>query len=323
MSTNPFAPAVKCSTQLKAMIFGPTGSGKTYGALTLARGLVGPTGRIALINTEPRGTQWQIGKHQFDEKNLDRDKGFTPDMLTSLILDAEAAGYGAVVVDSITDFYEGPGGLLEIKQKLDKENSRMAFANWQTITKLCNKINETVIYGCGLHVIYTAFAREKLKQDAATREIIHLGIRPRVREHLYEKLDVAILLDEAHNATFDKNRIGAPEFDGPITVEKAAKLREYLTGETVQKAKAAAGSTQEIHVVARSVKVREQEGDTVVYGDNEVVLLVGCAGIDKGLELVAQVVDTKKTQKYGNRDLPVYRSEKWKVDQEELTNDPE
>ncbi len=46
-----FKPASRDEVSVKLALMGVSGSGKTYSALRLARGLVGPSGRIALIDT--------------------------------------------------------------------------------------------------------------------------------------------------------------------------------------------------------------------------------------------------------------------------------
>ena len=47
-----FTKAQRNDSFIKLAITGPSGSGKTYSGLKLARGLVGPSGRIAVVDTE-------------------------------------------------------------------------------------------------------------------------------------------------------------------------------------------------------------------------------------------------------------------------------
>src|SRR5437773_10553727 len=46
------APAERAGAHLLIQLFGPPRSGKTYTALRIARGMVGPQGRIAVLDTE-------------------------------------------------------------------------------------------------------------------------------------------------------------------------------------------------------------------------------------------------------------------------------
>jgi superfamily II DNA or RNA helicase len=49
-----FQKAVKRKLKARVAICGPTGSGKTFTGLRLLRALVGPQGKLAVIDTENR-----------------------------------------------------------------------------------------------------------------------------------------------------------------------------------------------------------------------------------------------------------------------------
>ena len=46
------APAERAGAHLLIQLYGPPRSGKTYTALRIARGMVGPQGRIGMLDTE-------------------------------------------------------------------------------------------------------------------------------------------------------------------------------------------------------------------------------------------------------------------------------
>lgn len=270
---------------LTAMLFGETGSGKSDGMLRLLRGWVGPQGRIAVINTERKGLQAQIGQHTFDEIVLEPEKGFAPDKFIDLARAAVNEGYDGLGIDSISDLWEGPGGMLEIKKGMDERNKKLTFSNWTHITRLCDEINRVVVRECGIHVVYTAYAKEKLQQRP-DGEIIHLGIQPRARYHLYERLDFVIrITDGAHNTEFVKNRFenlfaGRPPFTGPITVEKAAGMLSVVHRQIGQarEIKATALDEERLVVTIDSGKdVAELQG-WAGTGQNEVLIFPGQVG---------------------------------------------
>lgn len=322
--TDPFARPTPQAYPMTALIYGPTGAGKTHGALTLARGLAGPSGKIAVINTEPKGTNWQIGKHDFFEVALDWEKGFDPQKLIDLVRSAADHGYDVVIVDCLTDFWEGYGGLQDIKARLDKQ-SRNSFANWKAITDLCSEINRTVVRQCGIHVIYTAFARERFKQDPVTKEVIDMGMAPRVRQHLQEKLDLLILLDEGHNAEFTKNRIGAPEWSGPITVEKAAALAQWFAGPQAQERKSDLLKSDTITVTISGGKADEKAQAWIGLGANEVVIFPGLAGppADLPCQLDIQAKPLNKTTRQRGRDLPMFEAVNYQPHADEADEESE
>lgn len=106
-----FRPASRTSTTLLIGLAGPSGCGKTYSALALARGLAGPDGRVAMIDTEAcRGLHY-AGMFDFDHGDLRAP--FSPEAYTEAIMAADNAGYDAIVIDSMSHEYEGEGGLIE------------------------------------------------------------------------------------------------------------------------------------------------------------------------------------------------------------------
>lgn len=115
MSIITFAPAVRRSTPVIIGLTGESGSGKTYSALLLARGLAGPNGRIKLIDTETGrathydkiGAPWQHG---------DLTPPFTPERYIEAIDAAEADGCDVLIVDSASHEWEGIGGILDMAE---------------------------------------------------------------------------------------------------------------------------------------------------------------------------------------------------------------
>lgn len=102
-------------------LVGGTNSGKSFSALRLARGIAGPKGRIAAIDTE--GGRLLHLKHDFDfDINL-MDPPHRPNRYADAARDAEEAGYDALVIDSFSAEWAGMGGVLSWA---DDEVSRMA-----------------------------------------------------------------------------------------------------------------------------------------------------------------------------------------------------
>ena len=53
--------------KLKASLEGPSGGGKTYSSLVLARGLVGPKGKILMVDTEGGRGKWYVNEPEIGE----------------------------------------------------------------------------------------------------------------------------------------------------------------------------------------------------------------------------------------------------------------
>ena len=91
------------------LIAGISGSGKTTGALLIAKGI---GGKIAVIDTERGSASLYADLCDFDVVEL--GPPYTPENYINIIHEAERAGYTTLVVDSITHEWNGQGGILEI-----------------------------------------------------------------------------------------------------------------------------------------------------------------------------------------------------------------
>ncbi len=109
-----FRPATRASIRLLLGLSGGTGSGKTYSAMRLAKGLGGEK-RFAVIDTENGRASMYADYFQFDVVNL--DSPFTPDRYLEAIIAAEKAGYSVILVDSMSHEWAGEGGILDMQEE--------------------------------------------------------------------------------------------------------------------------------------------------------------------------------------------------------------
>ena len=125
-------PAVREKIGLLFGIAGASGSGKTFSALTLAKGIANGTGRIAVIDTEagralhyaPKpGEKADHTKGTFDFLHLDFQPPFTPERYIEAIRACEEAGATVIVIDSMSHEWNGEGGCSDIQAA---EAERMA-----------------------------------------------------------------------------------------------------------------------------------------------------------------------------------------------------
>lgn len=115
-----FTDAVRDDTSLLIGIAGASGSGKTMSALRMATGLA-QGDPIYFIDTEAkRGLHYA---QDFKFKHLDMRPPFTPEAFAGAISTAEQAGAKVIIIDSMSDEYEGMGGLQEMH---DDEVARLA-----------------------------------------------------------------------------------------------------------------------------------------------------------------------------------------------------
>jgi hypothetical protein len=103
---------------------GGTGSGKTYTAMRLAKGIAGDE-KFAVIDTEAGRAKHYADLFRFDHGDLAAP--FRPDSYLEAIVAADQAGYPAIVVDSMSHEHAGEGGLLDWHEE---ELTRMAGQDW-------------------------------------------------------------------------------------------------------------------------------------------------------------------------------------------------
>ena len=123
-----FAPAKRAGVGLFVGIAGGTGSGKTFTSLRIARGIAGPTGRIAAIDTEAKRMSHYAGRFDFDV--TDMAPPFRPERFAQAAADAEKAGYAVLVIDSMTHEWAGEGGVLDWHDELKGDDERQNMRAW-------------------------------------------------------------------------------------------------------------------------------------------------------------------------------------------------
>jgi hypothetical protein len=108
-----FVPAERFKERagLFVSLTGGTNSGKTYSAMRLARGIAGPTGKVAVLDTEGGRTLHLKADFAFDASVM--DPPFRPERFAAAAKAAEDAGYDALVIDSFSMEWAGLGGVLD------------------------------------------------------------------------------------------------------------------------------------------------------------------------------------------------------------------
>jgi hypothetical protein len=125
MTNYTFRPAVREGVNLLIGLVGGTGSGKTWSAMTMAKGISGDK-RFAVIDTENGRAKHYADMFAFD--HCDLRPPYRPENYADAIIAADKAGYAAIVVDSMSHVWAGDGGVLDWQ---DEELDRMAGTDWK------------------------------------------------------------------------------------------------------------------------------------------------------------------------------------------------
>jgi ABC-type dipeptide/oligopeptide/nickel transport system ATPase component len=127
----PFRPAIRTKAKPIIALYGESGSGKTYSALLMARGFVGPSGKIAMIDTESGRGELYADDIEGGYDVLPLDAPFEADRYIDAIKEAEKAGYGVVVIDSASHEWNGIGGVLTQAEAIEERTGTTGLHCWK------------------------------------------------------------------------------------------------------------------------------------------------------------------------------------------------
>lgn len=202
-----FAKATKEAGKLRMAINGPSGSGKTYTSLSIAKGI---GGRIALADTESGSARKYSDKFDFDTATI--EPPYTADKLIAALRGAQADGYSVFILDSMTHFWKGSGGILE---QVDEAAERAAakksggradtHSAWKHGDAVYRRIIDAIL-AADIHVIVTMRAKQLTEKDAATGKVIKLGLGPEMREGAEYEFDIEGMLDMENRLHIGKTR---------------------------------------------------------------------------------------------------------------------
>lgn len=232
-----FNKAVKTESKLRMAIAGPSGSGKTYTALAVATALV-PGGRIAVIDTEHGSAAKYADLFNFDVANA--APPYHPDGLIRLINAAVAADYDIIVVDSVSHYWSGAGGVLDIKEEVERKmRNPNSFAAWKDVTPLHQRMVEALV-GAAAHVIVTMRSKQDYILVEKNGRMVpqKVGMAPVQRDGFEYEFDVMMDIDIEHVGRVQKTRCPAL-VDGAFVkpgADVAGILREWLTGASPEQA---------------------------------------------------------------------------------------
>lgn len=186
-------------------LWGPSGSGKTYTALHIARGLVGPSGKIGVIDTENRRAEFYAGLVGGWD-HLDLQPPFSPQRYTEAFRAFENAGdYGAVIVDSASHVWEGQGGVLDMADSARTNDGRQmeGLAKWKAPKTDYKRMINTLLRA-PFHVIFCLRAKDGVKQVGQGRnaKIESVGVQPICGKGIVYEMTVSALLDLNHVPAF-------------------------------------------------------------------------------------------------------------------------
>lgn len=218
-----FEKAERKQIRLRVGLIGPSGSGKSYSALRLAKGMGGP---IALIDTE--GRRSELYADEFDFSVLHLEEPFSPEKYIEAIRTAEENGFKVIIIDSASHEWTGNGGILDMKSKMSERND---FTKWAKLTPRHNRFLDKIIH-CSSHLIVSVRGKDQYileENEKGKQQPKKVGVGGEQRGGFEYELLVSFLIDqESHVATVSKDNTHL--FEGRydlLTEEDGKRLIEW------------------------------------------------------------------------------------------------
>lgn len=197
MSILNIRPAVRGGSKPIIGIAGVSGSGKTYTALKMARGMVSKPSEIGFLDTEnKRGSLYaDILDGPFMIGDLYAP--FSPTRYSAAIKEFQEAGVKVLVIDSISHEWEGEGGCDDIANAPKSNGEPRKVANWIGAKRQHKSFMNTLLY-CPMPVIVCIRAREKVKviKINGKEEFVPQGLQPICEKNFMFEMTASFLIEE-------------------------------------------------------------------------------------------------------------------------------
>lgn len=218
--------AQRKQAKLRIGVSWPSGSGKTYSALLLARWLASSWGKVALIDTENGSGELYSHLGGYNAITLTE---FKPSDYLNAIKECEEAGMEVIVIDSITHEWKY---ILEAVDKITQaSNSKNSYTAWGKATPQHDSFIQWILQS-NCHVITTV--RSKQDYDMGKNEkwfttVTKVGMKQETRDGFEYELTLSLDISQNHTATASKDRttLFSDNLWFVISEETGKKLKEW------------------------------------------------------------------------------------------------
>lgn len=218
--------ASRKKVKLKLNISGVSGSGKTMGALLVAKGLVGDLSKVVVIDSE--NSSASLYEHIGEFSALDLTAPYSPERYNEAIALAVKSGFECVIIDSVSHEWAGAGGVCEINENLaNLKYKGNSWSAWNESTPRHQKFIDTILQS-NIHVI--TCCRSKMETVMGEGKKVHkVGMKDIQREGWEYELSVSFQIDrDNHRVIVQKDRTELFKEDGFILSEEVGiQLREW------------------------------------------------------------------------------------------------
>lgn len=227
-------PATRQGVRPIICLYSESGGGKTYSALAIARGFVGATGKMVMVDTESgRGALYADVAPLAPYDLLDLCDPFSPKRYIQAIEAVEQSGAAIGILDSASHEWEGISGVLDMAGENEQKSGKAGLHNWKTpklehalfIQKLLRSTIPWVV------CLRAKFKTKQAKENGKTVIVKDDYLTPIQADDFIFEATIHGWIDLHHR--FHPTKISHPDLaacvpnDAPITVEHGRLLAQW------------------------------------------------------------------------------------------------
>jgi len=208
--------------KIKLALQGSAGSGKTYSALLIAKGLIGGDfTKTAIIDTENGSAD--LYAHLGNYNVVTMQPPYSPERFIEAIILCEKAGMEVIVIDSISHCWDY---LLDLHSNMPGNS----FTNWGKITPRQNAFINKILQS-NAHIISTMRVKQDYVLNQKNGKMVpeKVGLKAIQRNDLDYEFTIVFDVDIAHQVKASKDRTGLfidkPEF--VINAATGKKIKQW------------------------------------------------------------------------------------------------
>ncbi len=216
--------ASRKKAKMKLALQGPSGSGKSIGALLIAFGLCGDWSKIAVIDSE--NSSADLYAHLGDYNTISIAPPFSPEKFIQAIKLCEDSNMEVIIIDSVSHEWDGAGGILDIHSNM----AGNSFTNWGKLTHRHNAFVQAMLQSA-CHIIGTIRSKQDYVLNEKNGKMVpeKVGLKGVQRDGLDYEFTIVLDIDSKHNAIASKDRtalfISKPEFK--ISVDTGIQINNW------------------------------------------------------------------------------------------------
>jgi hypothetical protein len=232
-----FRPAERTAAKPLICFYSESGCGKTMSALLLARGLAGPNGKIAMLDTERGRGQLYADVIPGGYSVAEIEPPFSPATYVAALHAAESEA-DVVIIDSASHEWEGIGGVLDMAHAIEERTKKPGLHCWKE-PKMAHQQFVLALMQSPATVIICCRAKYKSRQgknpkSGRTEIIKDDRTSPIQAEEFIYEMTVHAEIQQDHTLRVSKSnhpQLAEIFSNGTmVSVETGEKLADWATG---------------------------------------------------------------------------------------------